>query len=311
MRNIFVILSFVCFLFTQKSFAQQVRRALGDTTTVKKTLPEATKTPTVAPIKKAVIDTMPEAGVAVSPSTMRFNVKPGALQTKTLRITNDTKKSYSFQIAFQDYGAGKDGSSDVPVDKYSMYALSKYIVVSPTFIELKPRESKQITVTLDVPAGDSMAVSMWTILTIDQVLEREKLNVPRPNSTIGMGVQNTFGFGINIFQNPPNVTVTNVEIISMAFNKKLDKKGNSIQLKVKNMGTGIGYCLNYVELTNLVTGKQEKLKVKQFAIFPSYEKELLLDLPFDLEKGPYSAMAVLDFGNKDELQTAEIEFAIE
>ena len=35
------------------------------------------------------------------------------------------------------------------------------------------------------------------------------------------------------------------------------------------------------------------------------------ELPSDIEKGPYSAMAVLDFGNKDELQTAEIEFAIE
>ena len=311
MRNIFVILVIVCFFFTQGAFAQQVRRALGDTTTVKKTLPEATKTPTVAPVKKAPVDTMPEAGVSISPSTMRFNVKPGSLQTKTLKITNDTKKNYNFQIGFQDFGAGKDGKTDVPVDKYSMYALSKYIVVSPTFVELKPRQSKQVTVTVDIPAGDSMAVSMWTILTVDQVLDREKLNVPRPNTTIGMGVQNTFGFGVNIFQNPPNVTVTNVEIMEMKFNKASDKTVNSLQLKVKNMGTGIGYCLNYVELTNLVTGKQEKLKVKQFAIFPSYEKELVLELPSDIEKGPYSALAVLDFGNKDELQTAEIEFTIE
>ncbi len=311
MRNIFVILSFFCVLLTNVSFAQQIRRGLGDTTTVKKTLPEATKTPTVAPIKKAVIDTMPDVGVSVSPSTMRFNVKPGTLQSKTLRVSNDTKKPFNFQIGFQDFGAGSDGKTDVPVDKYSMYALSKYIVVSPTFIELKPRESKQVTITVDIPAGDSMAVSMWTILTIDQVLDREKLDIPKSGKAIGMGVQNTFGFGVNIFQNPPNVTVNNVEIMAMNFNKKTDKKNSSIYLKAKNLGTGIAYCLNYIELTNVVTGKQEKLKVKQFAVFPGYEKEMEVELPSDIEKGPYSAMSVLDFGNKEELQTAELEFTIE
>ena len=78
----------------------------------------------------------------------------------TFKMTNDNKKLYNFQVGFQDYGAGDVGTSDVPVDKYSMYALSKYILVSPTLIELKPRQNKVINITLDIPSGDSMAVSM-------------------------------------------------------------------------------------------------------------------------------------------------------
>ena len=41
------------------------------------------------------------------------------------------------------------------------------------------------------------------------------------------------------------------------------------------------------------------------------KKDFNFDLPADIEKGPYSAMAVLDFGNKEELQTAELEFTVE
>jgi len=309
-----------CFIVLANQSYAQIRRALGDTTTKPKVVIDPTKpadTPTTAAVEKKVDvpvikDTLPEMGVSVSPSTMRFNVKPGNLKTMTLKMTNDTKKLYNFQVGFQDYGAGEDGSVDSPVDKYSRYALSKYVVVSPTLIELKPRQTKVVTVTVDIPSGDSMAVSMWTILTLDQVIEREKLEIPTTSPTaIGMGVKNSFGFGINIFQNPPNVIVNNVEIMAMNFNKKTATSSNNIFMKAKNAGTGIGYCLYYLELTNLVTGKQTKLKVKQFAIFPGYSKEFKFELPPDIEKGPYSAMAVLDFGNKEELQTAELEFTVE
>lgn len=316
--NRFLLTCFISsFFIFSNQISAQIRRALGDTSSKPKVVLDTTKAKTNAAIEKPtekpiVKDTLPEMGVSVSPSTMRFNVKPGNLKTMTLKMTNDTKKLYNFQVGFQDYGVGADGTSDAPVDKYSMYALSKYIVVSPTLIELKPRETKVINVTVDIPAGDSMAVSMWTILTLDQVIEREKLEIPSTSPTaIGMGVKNSFGFGINVFQNPPNVIVNNVEIMAMNFNKKTSNSSNNIFMKAKNSGSGIGYCLYYLELTNLVTGKQTKLKVKQFAIFPGYSKEFKFELPQDIEKGPYSAMAVLDFGNKEELQTAELEFTVE
>jgi len=309
-----------CFIVLSNQSYAQIRRALGDTSSKPKVVIDPTKpadTPTTAAVEKKVDvpvikDTLPEMGVSVSPSTMRFRVKPGTLKTMTLKMTNDTKKINSFQVGFQDYGAGDDGTADVPVDKYSMYSLSKYMVVSPTLIELKPRETKVISVTVDIPAGDSMAISMWTILTLDQVIEREKLEIPSiSQNAIGMGIKNSFGFGINVFQNPPNMVVNNVEIVGMNFNKKSPTSTNNIFMKAKNAGSGIGYCLYYLELTNLVTGKQTKLKVKQFAIFPGYSKTFNFDLPADIEKGPYSAMAVLDFGNKEELQTAELEFTVE
>ena len=82
-------------------------------------------------------------------------------------------------------------------------------------------------------------------------------------------------------------------------------------MKVKNTGDGIGYCLYYIEVTNLTTGQQNKFKVNQFGILPGYEKEFKYDLPKELAKGNYSGLCVLDYGDKEALQTAEIDFKIE
>jgi hypothetical protein len=300
MKNCLPIVFFtlMCFIINVDAFSQQAGKKATSADTVKKVAP---------PVKK---DTLPETGVAVSPSTLRFNAKPGSLQTKTIKVTNDTRKSYTFQVLFQDYTAGDDGDGEVASSKYAMYSLSKYTVVNPTVLEIGPRQSKTISVTVDIPPGDSMAVSMWTVLDIDQVYDREKLEVPDlSKNAVGMGVKNTMGFGIYVYQNPPNVIVSNVEIVGLKFEKKDAAK--QIVVDVKNAGNGIGYCLYYLELTNLISGKQTKMKVKQFPIFPGYKKHFSTDLSPDLEKGPYSVMAVIDFGNKEELQTAEMEFTID
>ena len=251
--HVFVSLGLL-FIFSENVHAQ-VNGTSADS------LAKINKSDTVKPVIR-IKDTLQETGVAISPSTLRFNVRPGTLQTKTIKITNDTRRSYNFQVGFQDYAAGEDGESDIPVNKYSMYSLSRYCIVTPTLIEIGPRQTKTITVTVDIPAGDSFSVSMWTMLDIDQLLDREKLESPSTNrNAVSMGVKNSFGFGINIYQNPPNVITTNVEITKMQFFKKQDKKPATVLLEAKNLGTGIGYCLYYLEMVNLVTGKQRNLKI--------------------------------------------------
>ena len=159
-----------------------------------------------------------------------------------------------------------------------------------------------------VSIPDTAFFAAWTILTIDQSYDRPKLDVQGNDKTIAMGVVNTMGFGVYIYQNPPNVTVNNVEIEKFTFETVDSLK--LLILNVKNIGDGIGYSSTYVDLTNLSTGKITKLYAKKFTILPQYTRFLKFVIPADIEKGKYSAVGVLDFGSKEEIKAAEIEFEI-
>jgi len=256
----------------------------------------------------------PEIGIAVSPSTLRFNAKPGTTQTKTFKITNDTKREYNFQVSFQDLTYDPISGQEKAIDKSYKYSLSRYLALSNSYVQLKPRESKVISVIANIPGGDTNAIALWTQLIIDQVFERKPLEIPGADkNTIGFGINAGMGFGIKIFQNPPNVKTKEVEIINLKYTAKdTDKKRNPfLNMKVKNKGDGIGYCLFYIELTNLTTGKQTKAKVKQFSILPGLEKTFSYEISPEYQKGNYSALMVLDFGDPDSMQSAEIDFKID
>lgn len=248
-------------------------------------------------------------GVSVSPSTIRMNVKPGASQQKTVKVTNDSKRKIMFRLSFQDVGLDAAGIHEVAVPGSNRYALSRFLMLNPSYLELNPGESSTVQVIANIPDADSTHLAMWTTLVIDEIRERGKMEVPDAGAkTIGLGIQAGIGFGVNIYQNPPEVKVNDVEITGLQFSRADQKKKNGLVMSVKNNGDGIGYCLYYVELTNLLTGKISKHKVKQFGILPGYSRQIMFEIPTDLPKGKYSALTVLDFGDKEELRTAEVEF---
>lgn len=259
---------------------------------------------------KSAIDSA-ETGVSVSPSNIHFNAKPGTTQTRTIKVTNDTRIVKKLQVNMSDYRElSNDGKTQGNAGADFKYALSKWLSISPTYVEVPPRESKTITVTLEVPNDDSAAIAAWTMITIDQIKNKKNLDLPAPDKgTIGMGVSQGFGFGIYVYQNPPNVINNKVEITSLKY-KQEPAQPSQLVMKVKNMGDGIGFCNYYVELTNLGNGKTEKIPIKRFTILPGYSRELKFDLAGNVKRGKYSAVAVLDFGSKDDLQTAELEFDV-
>lgn len=92
----------------------------------------------------------------------------------------------------------------------------------------------------------------------------------------------------------------------------VEKDGKKqIKFEVKNVGDGISYCKSYVELTNLNTGQQQRLKVKNFTILPQFNREFYYDLDeLKLKPGKYQAMGVIDFGSDEEILATEMEIEI-
>jgi P pilus assembly chaperone PapD len=251
-----------------------------------------------------------EMGVSVTPSRLNFNLKPGATKTYEIKVTNDTKQDNSFRVTVKDFDMDNKGRSIFMKPGESKHSLSKWMNVSPTFFKLKPGEVQKVKVTVSVPDGEENNRAAWSVIFVEQAKEREKLDAAGSGNSIALGVIPTFAFGVYVYQNPPTVKINKVEIK----NFKIIKDTSSIKkmdIVLTNSGDGIAQCTAYIELSNLNTGKQQKLSVKRFTILPGYTRNYIFNLPENLEKGKYSAVGVLDFGSKEEIEAAELEFIIE
>ncbi len=247
-------------------------------------------------------------GVSVAPAHFHFSQKSGEVKTYDITVNNSTSTPKQFNVNMYDFNMnGKGKSSFLPAGE-GKYSLSKWLSVSPTFIELKPFEKKLVKVTVSVPNTSEGDKAAWSILMVEQVAPRKSLTTTNnDNSTIALGVVPTFAFGIFAYQNPPNVIDNKIEFTD--FQLKSGSASKFLYLEVQNTGDGIAYCTSYIDLTNLDTGVQQRLKVKKFTIVP----DLIRDFSFSLKglgKGKYLAVGVLDYENSEEIQAAKLEFEI-
>ncbi|MBL4605101.1 MAG: DUF916 domain-containing protein [Flavobacteriaceae bacterium] len=247
-------------------------------------------------------------GVSVSPSHFHFNQKQGEIKTYDITIKNTTSTKKEFNVNVYDFDMnGKGKSSFLPAGK-GKYSLSKWVNISPTFVELKPFDTKKVKITVSIPSDDSGRKAAWSILMVEQEAPRNNLiNTRKDGNTIALGIVPTFAFGIFAYQNPPNVLSNKVEFKD--FQIRNNKNGKSLYIEVENQGDGIAYCTSYVDLTNLDTGEQQRLKVKNFTIVPDLVRDFNFKLP-PLPKGKYLAIGVLDYESSEEIQAARMEFEI-
>jgi hypothetical protein len=247
------------------------------------------------------------AGVAVSPAHIYYKVSPGESSVSTVTINNDTDRQNKFKISFNDFNMNGFGKSEFLAPGTGDHSLCKWVNVSPSFVDLKPGEKVELTVTIIVPLDDADAKkAAWAIMLIEQTEERKSLDDGVQSDKIAFGIIPTFAFGVFLYQNPPNVAVTSVDIIDFRLEQK--ELTNALEIDVHNIGDGISHCTVYVDLTNMKTGETQKLVVKRFTIVPGIKRAFHFGLPEGLEPGQYSAVSVLDFGSNEELQAAEIEF---
>lgn len=248
-------------------------------------------------------------GVSVSPAHFHFNQKQGEIKTYDITVNNSTAKSKQFKVNIYDFDMNAYGKSSFLPPGKGKYSLSKWVSISPSFIDVKPFEKKKIKVTVSVPNDETGKKAAWSILMIEQEAPRTSLiDTQKNNGTVALGVIPTFAFGVFAYQNPPNVEDNKVEFKDFQYNSTT--KGKTMYFEVENTGDGIAYCTSYVELTNLETGDNQRLKVKKFTILPDLIRKFKFNLPKKLSKGKYLAVGVLDYESSDEIQAAKMEFEI-
>ena len=248
-------------------------------------------------------------GVSVSPSHFHFNQELGEIKTYDLTIKNSTSLPKEFNINIYDFNMNEKGKSNFLPPGKGKYSLAKWINLSPTFVSLQPFENKKVKVTVSIPSDNSGKKAAWSVLLVEQQSPRSNLlNKGKIGSTIALGIVPIFALGVFAYQNPPNVDNNRVEFTD--FQIKNFSTGKALYIEAENQGDGIAYCTSYIDLTNLSTGAQQRLKVKNFTIVPDLVRDFNFTLPENLPKGKYLAVGVLDYENSEEIQAARLEFEI-
>ena len=280
--TIYLSLLFVCFIFTSNTLDGQNKE--------KQNAPKS-------------------LGVSVSPSHFHFTQEQGQIKTYDITVKNTTSTAKSFNVNIYDFDMNGKGKSSFLPPGEGKYSLSKWMNISPTFIELEPFKTKKVKVTVSVPSDDNGRKAAWSILMIEQEAPRSNLvNTKKDGNTVAFGIVPTFAFGIFAYQNPPNVLTNNIEFTEFQFLE--NDAVNKLLLEVQNKGDGIAYCTSYIDLTNLDTGEQQRLRVKNFTIVPDLTRDFIFNLPQTLQKGKYLAVGVLDYESSEEIQAAKLEFEI-
>ncbi len=307
MKRLFTIFLLFSFGFlTVKAQTDSTLMVAPDTTTA--TAP--TSNPISSPNKTAPTENDYQTkGVSVSPAHFHLTMKSGEVKTYKITVKNDTEKAKQFKVNIYDFNMNGKGKSSFMAPGKGKYSLSKWLNISPTFIEVAPGEKKEVKFTVSVPTTEEGNKAAWSVIMVEQEDPRKKLEpASKSENTVALGVIPTFAFGVFVYQNPPNVVSNNVEITNFTYSEKDTTK--FIAIEASNKGNGIAFCTSYIDLTNLKTGKQQRLNVKTFTIVPELVRDFSFVLPKNIEKGPYLAVGVLDYENSEEIQAAKLNFEI-
>ena len=240
--------------------------------------------------------------ISASPTRLNFKVTPGATGRGIVTVTNNATERQEFSLDFGDFDATRAGKSKFLEKGVSERSCANWLSATPSLFALDPGESQRVDLVLDVPQDSSALIARWAMLYVR--LSEERKAQQEADDGLIVNLNQSYRFGIYIFQTPPSATYAKGKLIDFKKNEDL------LILRLRNIGETFLKCNSYAELTNLQTGETSRLKAKNFTVLPASNRDVSFVIPKSIPPGKYSVLGVLDYGNRDQVEAAEIEITI-
>jgi len=242
-------------------------------------------------------------GFSLSPARLFFSGSPGENVSQVLTFGNSTSVPVSYIARIQDFERDSTGTKVYYEAGTKPSSNAKWISFSSSSIVVPPGGTKEVVVSLNIPAGSKRLTNSMVFFT--QVKEQTAEQI----KTKSFGINVLIELGVQIYYSPPGVNPGEFEFI--AFNDlgtfiQKDKKTRRLGLKVHNSGEINKDAFIRFELTNKETGEEIKIAPITVAMLPGAMQWVYVDLPIDL-KGNYLVVALLDAGSTYDLKVAEKE----
>lgn len=253
-----------------------------------------------------------QAGMTSSPSKLYYRLAPGTSGTQKIMVSNPNAKDLEIGISLGDWNYDELGNNQLYDPEVLKNSCASWIKVLPgSFFTLVPEENKDLSVVLTVPADADKRIPVHTAM-----LYISQMNPGNMSTSSGAALKVSVRMGVKIYHSFVNEDVRNIDVHNF-YDKtdtiKDEKTGKNLyvsllEISLENTGKIWLEGKTAWELVNLGTGEKIKLKDQDFYSLPGDKRLLRKELPADLKKGKYSATAIINYGNKDELKLAELEF---
>lgn len=249
-----------------------------------------------------------QGAISANPPRLYYTLMPGSMGSQKVQLSNPGDKPLEIGVSLGDWNYDSLGNNKLYEQGTLKTSCANWLQIFPgSYFTLAPKASQELTVNVTMPKDADTSLPVHTAMLYFTQLNPEN-SANKKGATIKISLRMAIKVYVNFaLDNSKEIEVENLFDITKI---GLDKKPvRYLCLNFKNTG---GLWLEGSikwQILNESTGKEVKIQPTNFYSLPGDNRYEYIPLPADLEKGRYSATALITYGNKDEVKIAQLEFA--
>ncbi|MEO0897776.1 MAG: Fn3-like domain-containing protein [Bacteroidota bacterium] len=244
-------------------------------------------------------------GLEISPVRLDFALEPGSNQAQTVTVKNTSNKPSIYTLTAADWSLDEQGNLIRQEAGQNPNSCSEWLTFTPALVELEANGSADVTVTINVPAGQ--AATKWSLAYITLQKEQE---APQADKDLAMGIEVSQAVGVFVTQSPRSNDNAAAALTEFKEDGTTEEGARKFVVKTENKGEKILDCNMYMVISNLETAEETKLDPITFRILPEGVRAGELALPKDLAAGSYMVAAILDYGPNYPMSGKQIQIEV-
>ncbi|WP_426478506.1 fimbrial biogenesis chaperone [Chryseobacterium sp. CBSDS_008] len=245
-----------------------------------------------------------QTGVSVSPPRLYFESDAGKSSTQKVTVTNvSAKNSLDMAVSLGDWEYNETGENKMFPANTLPASCASWVSIKneDTYFTLGPGERKDIDVTITPPTISDQMLAHTAVLYVSQ------MNPVNDVDNKGANIKVSIRSGIKLFHKFTAKADKKIEI----HNLTLAKSKKDLSLLFENQGNIWTDGKIQTELVNTENGNKVSLDQIIFYTMPGNKREVNIPLPASLLKGKYTASVMIDYGDNNNLELAELNFTYE
>lgn len=249
-----------------------------------------------------IIQINAQTGISVSPPRVYFESSAGSSNTQKITITNvSAKNSLDLAVSLGDWEYDERGENVFHSASTLKNSCASWISIKKedNYFSLAPGERKELDVTITPPSINGDKTPAHTA-----VLFVSQMNPVDDVDSKGANIKVSIRSGIKIFHKTPETLKRKIEIQDLKF----DAANKILNITFENQSPVWTDGKISTDIINTSTGKKIAIEPLIFYTLPGNIRKVSIPVSKIAEKGDYNASVIIDYGDNETLELAELNF---